>query len=228
MIEINLKNETYICPFCSCRQSYKGSCDENDIGYYDHRSTRTMKQIQKDLKVFFLECTNTECQEISIIAFNNKKQIDIIPEFTHKHFPDYIPEQIKNDYVEGVAILKYSPKAASTMFRRCLQGMIRDFWNIKDKRLIEEIKRLEEKVSPSQWKAIDAVRKIGNIGAHMEYDVNIVIDVTPTETVQLQKLIEFLIEKWYIERQEAEDLTNSIVLIAEEKEKQKQKTSLNS
>jgi Domain of unknown function (DUF4145) len=30
---------------------------------------------------------------------------------------------------------------------------------------------LEEKVDPQTWDAIDSVRKIGNIGAHMEADI---------------------------------------------------------
>lgn len=223
MIEINQKNTTYICPFCRCRQSYNHSSTSHYTGYeynYGHNK-RTNKQKEADFSIIHLECTNPECNEISVIAFNGETQTDLIPEFTYKHFPKYIPEQILSDYIEGVSVIARSPKAAATMFRRCLQGMIRDFWSIKEKRLLDEILKLEGKVSPGQWKAIDGVRRIGNIGAHMEQDVNIIIDVDPFEAEQLQKLIEFLLAKWYIERHEAEELSNSIAAIAEEKEKQK-------
>lgn len=65
--------------------------------------------------------------------------------------------------------------------RRCLQGMIRDFWGISKRILFDEIQELKGKVTGSSWDAIDAIREIGNVGAHMEKDVNIVIDVEPEE-----------------------------------------------
>jgi len=36
-------------------------------------------------------------------------------------------------------------------------------------------------VDPLTWEAIDAVRKLGNIGAHMEKDINVIVDVDPEE-----------------------------------------------
>ena len=33
------------------------------------------------------------------------------------------------------------------------------------------------------WQAIDAVRSIGNIGAHMEKDINLIVDVDPEELI---------------------------------------------
>ena len=31
------------------------------------------------------------------------------------------------------------------------------------------------------WGAIEAVRSVGNIGAHMENDINVIVDVEPEE-----------------------------------------------
>ena len=67
------------------------------------------------------------------------------------------------------------------MSRRCLQGMIRDFWGVSKNRLVDEVEAIEEKMDPLTWQAIDAVRKIGNIGAHMEADINVIIEVEPRE-----------------------------------------------
>jgi hypothetical protein len=50
--------------------------------------------------------------------------------------------------------------------------MIRDFWGIKKARLVDEIEAIAEKTDADTWAAIDSVRKIGNIGAHMEKDIN--------------------------------------------------------
>ena len=95
--------------------------------------------------------------------------------------------------------------------------MIRNFWGVSGKRLIDEIYAIKDKVTPSQWKAIDGLRHIGNIGAHMEKDVNLIVDVTPDEATKLLKLIELLLEKWYISRHEEEELYDSIVTMADEK-----------
>lgn len=48
--------------------------------------------------------------------------------------------------------------------------MIRDFWGIVQSRLKDEIDALKDKVDPETWQAIDVVREIGNIGAHVEKD----------------------------------------------------------
>ncbi len=48
-----------------------------------------------------------------------------------KNYPSYIPSPIMDDYREACAIADLSPKASATLSRRCLQGMIRDFWGGK-------------------------------------------------------------------------------------------------
>ena len=95
--------------------------------------------------------------------------------------------------------------------------MIRDFWNVKKPNLYEEINAIEDKVDPATWQAIDAVRSIGNIGAHMEKDINLVIDVDPDEAQTLIQLIELLFEDWYVRRKQREENLAAIVAIAEAK-----------
>jgi len=85
---------------------------------------------------------------------------------------------------------------------------------------------LEGKIDPLTWKAIDSVRKIGNIAAHMEKDVNIVIDVEPSEALLLIGLVETLIQDWYITRHERENRLNQIVEMSSQKvSKKKEKTA---
>ena len=83
--------------------------------------------------------------------------------------------------------------------------MIRDFWHIKKKNLKLEIDALKVKVEAPIWKAIDSVRAMGNIGAHMEKDINLIIDVEPKEAELLIGLIEILLKEWYIVRHEREN-----------------------
>lgn len=216
MITFDEKMNTYTCPYCNKSQAFYSSVDITRNG----QSTNIPKDSEYAyFKFYTLKCTNGDCKKTSVIAINRTdgRQIDIVPQNVYKHFPEYIPQQIRDDYEEASQIIDKSPKAAATLLRRCLQGMIRDFWGVSEKRLIDEINAIKDKVTPSQWKAIDGLRHIGNIGAHMEKDVNLIVDVTPDEATKLLKLIELLLEKWYISRHEEEELYDSIVTIADEK-----------
>lgn len=225
MITFDEKRKTYICPFCNQSQSYYshwtyGAVD-NQI--YNEGSGVVKGYEEAYFSIYTLSCTNQACHKRSVIAINKTsgKQIDIYPQNVYRHFPEYIPQQIREDYEEASQIIDKSPKAAATLLRRCLQGMIRDFWGVTKGRLVDEIDGIKDKITPSQWTALDGLRHIGNIGAHMEKDVNIIIDVTPDEANKLLKLIELLLEKWYISRHEEEELCKSIGAIADKKESER-------
>lgn len=226
MISIDFETGTYICPFCHHAQAYLNSYDKIYNGDYKNYMGAIPKEYQESsLSIYTLKCNNSNCRKISVIAKNRTsgKQIDVIPQTVINYFPDYVPDQIRSDYEEASLIIEESPKAAATLLRRCLQGMIRDFWGIQKKNLYDEISELESKIPRSQWKALDGLRKIGNIGAHMEKDVNLIIDIHPDEAKKLLKLIELLIEKWYVARHEEEELYEDITGISEEKDAIKSK-----
>jgi len=139
-----------------------------------------------------IECPNDECNEIVVNVFMvgmvedemGRRCIDvnnifgewnILPGSKAMRLPSYVPEAIRKDYEEACRILNDSPKASATLARRCLQGIVRDFWDIpKNKRgnLSAELNHLRESIDDATWDIIEAIRKIGNIGAHMEEDVN--------------------------------------------------------
>lgn len=182
------------------------------------------KSYNSELTVTFFKCPN--CGEYTIRAQGTGNDVKsgifyLKPFSSAKIFPEYIPLQIRQDYEEACAIEHLSPKASATLSRRCLQGMIHDFWNIHEKNLNAEITSLKSKVTAAQWKAIDALRSMGNIGAHMEHDVDKIIDIEPYEANKLIKLIELLIDKWYINRYEEEQLLQSISDMGNEKELQR-------
>lgn len=140
------------------------------------------------------------------------------PSASAMFLPDYIPVAIRQDYLEAISIADLSPKASATLARRCLQGMIHDFWGIKRNNLNAEITTLKEHIPRRQWEAIDAVRKIGNIGAHMEKDVELIIDVDPDEVKKLLMVIEVLFKNWYIADHEDRQLYDEIARMAADKE----------
>jgi hypothetical protein len=93
--------------------------------------------------------------------------------------------------------------------------MIRDFWQIRKRNLKLEIEALKGKLDPTLWRAVDAIRSIGNIGAHMEKNVDLIVDVDPDEAHQLIRLIELLIREWYIRKHERESAVDAVVKTAE-------------
>ena len=68
--------------------------------------------------------------------------------------------------------------------------MIRDFWKIKPSTLFKEIGELEHKIPVMQWKVLDGIRKVGNIGAHMEKDINVILRDKYHNTLDAQKYID--------------------------------------
>jgi hypothetical protein len=104
--------------------------------------------------------------------------------------------------------------------------MIRDFAKISGRTLFQEIIDLKKEVragngprgvSIESVDAIDHVRTVGNIGAHMEADVEHIISVEPGEAQLLIELIESLFEEWYIERHTREARFKELAALADAK-----------
>ncbi len=215
----------YKCPYCNENMAVGYGTSHKFYVDFERSISDTMLRGDVDIgpgqiQVSFYKCPS--CEKISIkcngISTDFKKfHVDVLPQTTAIQYPDYVPLPIRQDYEEAYAILHLSPKASATLSRRCLQGMIRDFWGISKSRLVDEIDALKDKIHPSQWKVIDGVRRIGNIGAHMEKDINLIVDIEPDEAYKLIKLIELLIDDWYIKRHETEQLYDDIIKIDEDK-----------
>lgn len=220
---------SFHCPFCNVDMPVTPATHavhypsfESSNGTYWYGNS--LKYYESSIAIDFLKCP--KCNNYSIFAtecgsYTRGLNVPLIPKSHAKKFPLYVPEAIRQDYEESYSIVNLSPKASATLSRRCLQGMIRDFWKINKSNLAEAINELQNKVTSSQWKAIDSIRSIGNIGAHMEKDINVIIDVDPDEAEKLLKLIELLVDKWYISRHDEEELLNDITNIAENKKLQK-------
>lgn len=218
----------WTCPHCQRHVTITNTISGNDITLYNENADG-----RHTLQIRFIVCPNPECKKFTLNAYLHKsvhrsgigekllglvKEWQLAPPSNAKSFPEYIPPALIADYTEACQIKEASPKAAATLARRCLQGIIRDFWEVKPGRLVDEIEAIKDKTDHLTWEAIDAVRKIGNIGAHMEKDINLIVDVEPNEAELLINLIETLFQDWYINREERKKRLQSIVAIGAQKD----------
>jgi hypothetical protein len=160
----------------------------------------------------------------------------LLPGSSAKPQPDFIPKALVADYNEACRIRDLSPKAAATLARRCLQGMIRDFCRVSKATLFKEIEELREQldkgtaakgVTHESVDAIDAVRGVGNIGAHMEKDVDLIVEIEPGEAQMLIELIEMLFDEWYVERHKRTQRLAEITALSAKKASELAEAALN-
>lgn len=196
-IDGQLVISTYVtvCPNPNCRQYSIETVLRQFDGWHVSSDRATLKESGRVLQ-----------------TWNLRPQSSALP------LPDYIPKAISDDYQEACLIRDLSPKASATLARRCLQGMIRDFYSVKSGRLVDEIAAIKDRVDPVTWDSIEAVRKIGNIGAHMEKDIDLIVDVEPEEAGLLIGLIESLIDDWYVTRHERAQRHAALQATAAQKE----------
>ena len=221
------------CPYCSQMMSISSDTHivrcpsfENESGVFHTGSGPRL--VPSTVYLDFYKCPN--CGEYTITITGRGSSVNDIPatfirpNSVAKRFPEYVPFAIRQDYEEACSIVNLSPKASATLSRRCLQNMIRDFWKINGKkRLVDEIGALEDKVPAAQWKVLNSLRRIGNIGAHPEADVNLIIDIESNDAQKLISIIELLIKQWYIERHEQEQLYAEVLALDEDTQAQKTK-----
>lgn len=148
-----------------------------------------------------------------------KRSWRLMPRSMARQYDDYVPQAIREDYEEASLILNDSPKAAATLARRALQGIMRDFFCVKPGNLKDEIDAAETsgKMDSGIVAALHAVRDVGNIGAHMEKDIDLIVPVDPGEAETLLRLIELLIDETYVARNERAGRISSVLKVAEEK-----------
>lgn len=220
------------CPYCShlvayAKDTYSVHFPSFEAPSISQASGNNNKYHPSCISIAFYKCPN--CEQFTIRAHGVGSAVSgldrlIWPLSAAKQFPDYIPKSILDDYKEAYAILYLSPKASATLSRRCLQGMIHDFWKIYRKNLNQEISDLKDKIPGDLWRSIDALRQLGNIGAHMEQDTNLIVDIEPDEAESLLKLIECLIKEWYINREERNKLYADIISANENKQIERKKS----
>lgn len=213
----------WVCPFCEHASTIVDGRIKFETNVLDVNNSTG----NHALASWFIVCPNADCQKYTLtVALRETTQFPngqrrvisedktigrwtLVPWGAARTFPDFVPVAIREDYSEACAIVDLSPKAAATLARRAVQGIIREYWKIVKATLNQELTELKtligSSVTQETWDSIDAVRTIGNIGAHMEKDINLIVEVDPDEARLLITLVETLIDDTYIARHQREE-----------------------
>ena len=206
------------CPYCNSKVATSDSTIKNY--YFDfHRCVDKADDPRmvafSTYQIAILNCPECRKESVDFVDATNRVH-HVLPAGVVRRCPDYIPKQIADDFIEAQLVLDLGPKSSATLCRRCLQGMIHDFWGVSDGNLAKEIRVISDRVSPETAQVLDAIRRIGNIGAHMEQDVNLIIDIDPDEASVLIELIGDLMDDWYVRRHELQARRERILLLDEQ------------
>lgn len=237
------KNKNWQCPYCGHRQVL---VENQDFEIFECNNIVSISEHGLiSFHIISISCLNTQCKKLTLKgdlmkkewnSYQNKyiyeeiKTWSLLPDSIAKPQPDYIPTPIKKDYEEACKIVNLSPNASAVLSRRCLESMIKDFCKIKEDTLYQSIELLSRKLENNQApkgvteetiEAIGSIREMGNIGAHMKIQTNILVDIEPKEAILLIQLIETLFEDWYVARDERQQRLNKIKKsIIQKKQKQ--------
>jgi len=218
------------CPHC------RQTAEVNHGDFAENSWSVSLQKLQPNaarvLEALAIACPNPDCRKLTLTltmfaAYRSGyavskssaqgRELRLEPSVPEP-LPPRVPEQIRRDYEEAWLIKDMSAKAAATLARRALQGTIRDFWKIKERTLNDEIKALHSRpVDLHTLEALDGARRIGNLGAHMDQDASLIVDVEPAEAEALIWLIRELADEWYVRQQERDKRMGELKKIAEDK-----------
>ena len=213
----------FICPFCGGTSSIT-PFDEKLFRHSFTRGALSGRTQEPHILTIITRCPRCRKDSVRVAGMNgylNSVRSPVFPPGDFKRYPDYIPQAIRSDYQEACTIVDLSPKAAATLARRCIQGMIRDRWNVKPANLNQEINAIKSLIPTAQWDAINALRQLGNIGAHMEKDVSLIVDIDPGEAGRLLDLVELLLDDWYVREHDSSALYRDVLGINAAKQSQR-------
>lgn len=227
-------DDLWRCPHCD-RDT---TITQERVSNAQHRLEISNSDDYRSIDTTFVVCPNKSCQRVTVVAHLSGmvptargrgsslgwvRTWRLIPNPQERDLPPSVPEPIRQDYREASLIRDLSPKAAATLARRAIQGMIHDFHGIQKRSLFDELTELRAQVDAPTWGALDAARKVGNIGAHMERDVNLIIDVDPQEAEHLLRLVALLARDWYEARAQKDQLLTELLSLGEAKDAAKKR-----
>jgi len=218
----------YQCPFCEHHASITEGIDFEI--FYDRLNIDNAYGHHLVFRTTAVVCPNPKCRNVAVTCAIAKPMYPeisgaakagkiiqswpLLPASRAKGLPAFVPRSIVQDYEEACMVEALSAKASATLSRRTVQQIIRDFFGVSEKTLYAEIQAIKGRLPADIWTAIDQLREIGNVGAHPEQDINIMVEVEPEEAAALIRLVEMLIEHTYVARERHNEALAEVAAIA--------------
>jgi hypothetical protein len=128
--------------------------------------------------------------------------------------PEEVPKEFSADYSEACIVLPDSEKASAALSRRCLQYLLRAKAGFDKRDLAEQIQQaLDSNTLPSHLASeLDAIRNIGNFGAHPLKATNTgeIVDVEPHEAEWCLNVLEGLFDFYFVQPARAKARRDSL------------------
>jgi len=151
----------------------------------------------------------SQADEYTVFINEVKSEEIIYPNFSARSVDNEVPEPYKCEFLEANSILIISPKASAALSRRMLQNILQEQFNIVKKSLADEIDEfIHLQGVPSHLAgAIDAIRNVGNFGAHPLKDLHSgeIVDVEPGEAEWLLDVLESLFDFTFVQPKRLEE-----------------------
>jgi hypothetical protein len=203
---------TWTCPYCRQRAAVGTGC------------TRASKDLRLpngyEAVLIVTACLNPDCKQVELtvnlyewkagqytggandgVRDRLVRRWNLVPESRARVWPDYVPATIRADYVEACKTEPVSPRASAAFSRRCVRAILHDFYQVDERRLVDEIAALKDNVEEPVSEALHALHQIGSIAAHPENAPDTIVEVAANEAAALIELVELLILETYVATQ---------------------------
>lgn len=110
-----------------------------------------------------------------------------------------MPTSIRKDFDESAMVLPLSENASAALSRRCLERVLIDK-GYTQRKLSEKVKAALQDLPVDLRIQLDAVREVGNFGAHTIKDdsTGTIVDVEPGEAEFVLRVLQQLFEYFYV------------------------------
>lgn len=142
------------------------------------------------------------------ISGMENREVQILPKSRARHaYAKTVPSAIFSDYDEACAVEDLSPKASAALTRRALQAVLADYYERAERPLAKAIENMKGHVDETLWKALDAMRDWGNVGAHPDSEI---ADIDPIIARRLIDVLEVLFDESYVARARRDALLREV------------------
>ena len=196
------------CPHCLV------SFHDHWTQWFNERGGVERRRFYQDCQGIFIFKTTVcpTCERIicavertSLHKRTGEKPLRIIayPKATARPVPPAVEAAFANDFKEACLVIGDSEKASAALSRRCLQNLLREKAETKERDLAAQIQEVlaSGKLPSHLAEAIDGVRVIGNFGAHpiKSKHTGEVIDVEKGEAEWLLETLEGLFDFYFVQ-----------------------------